>query len=109
MKNLLFPIFLIAFVLNAHAQLKVNWNGHASVASSSSDSAAILNIGQNPYYGGVSGNNNNIAIAAKPLMGSGYNIAVEGWVSPNQSYPPIKITVSSEPLISTSAMAVIMV
>lgn len=84
-KFLLFSILLVASLYNANAQLKVNSNGNVAVAASNSDYVPNLSIGQNPYYNGTT-SNKKIAIAAKPAAYDGYNIAVEGYVTPNQSY-----------------------
>ena len=84
-------IYLLSFLLmasffNANAQLKVNSNGKVSVASSSpSDTVAFLSVGNNPIQGGSG--NVSIGIAAKPIAkDSKYNIAMEGFVYPEQSF-----------------------
>ncbi len=85
-KNLIsIIIFIVASVFNAQAQLKVNWNGNVVVGTSYSDFVPNLSVGQNSYYGGAS-DSKQIAFAAKPTAGTGYNIAVEGYITPNQNY-----------------------
>lgn len=84
-KIILVSIIILASVFNAHAQLKVNWDGKVSVSTTNTDFVPNLSVGQNPYYGGTS-SVKKIALAAKPIAGSGYNIGVEGYVYPNQNY-----------------------
>ena len=86
-KNLIsIIIFIVVSVFNAHAQLKVNWNGNVTVASSSAtDTVPKLSVGNNPFIGG--GGTVSIGIAAKPLAKENkYNIAIEGLVSPEQTF-----------------------
>lgn len=53
-KIILVSIIILASVFNAHAQLKVNWDGKVSVSTTNTDFVPNLSVGQNPYYGGTS-------------------------------------------------------
>lgn len=78
----LFSFLLLASVINANAQLKVDSAGHVAIASSSSILRPLLTVGNtNSNY------HSNVAIAAKPTEKENmHNVAVSGFISANQSF-----------------------
>jgi len=86
MKNIFFiTILLMATVINANAQLRVDSTGHVAVASSASTFKPKLSVGDNPYYSAAYVNP-NIGVAARPIEINSYNIGIEGYVNGDHNF-----------------------
>lgn len=90
MRNLKFfaiSSLLISITLPTSAQLKLNDYGNVKIASTNSDFAPRLSVGDTCHFANNNSNSFSWGIAAGPLVQENkINVAIEGYVKANQSY-----------------------
>lgn len=76
---------LLTATLTVSAQFKVNVNGKVAACSSNPNFVPRLSVGDNCFF--ASGSDFSLGISATPLLqDSKKNVAVEGYINPNQSF-----------------------